>query len=442
MRSTPAFSRAKHSSPRRAKSAGSTDGAIRIGREGIANDDSEAMSPLEVEIASVVAGGDGLARPPDGQIVFVPGGLPGERVLVEITETKKGFRRAALLEVVEAASARVSPPCPHVADGCGGCDWQHVDPAAQRALKASIVADALRRIAKVDPPEIGLGPDLPATAYRTTVRVAVRDGRAGFRHRRSHDVVAVDRCLVAPPLVDELIEHGRFGVASEVTLRAGAASGERLVLFETDVDPAADDGVALPSDVFVVGPKGKGSIHEVVAGRAWRISARSFFQTRTDGAGALVDAVAAAVGPVEGRAFVDLYAGVGLFAGTVGQGARSVLAVEGSAEAGRDARHNLPGARVVVRDVNQWRPEPADVVVADPSRTGLGTQAADRVAATGAERVALVSCDAASLARDTKLLLERGFGLTSVMLVDLFPQTSHIEAVSRFDRHPGGHPAP
>ncbi|MEY2569673.1 MAG: hypothetical protein QOE63_23 [Acidimicrobiaceae bacterium] len=397
---------------------------------------------IELEITAVVAGGDGLARPPDGQIVFVTGALPGDRVRAEVTETKKGFRRARLIEVLDAAPSRVAPPCPHVADGCGGCDWQHVDPLAQRELKASIVADALRRIAKLDPPGIDLGPELPAVAYRTTVRAAVHDGRAGFRHRGSHDVVVVDRCLVAHPLVDELIERGRFGAATEVTLRAGVATGERLVLFETDVDPRTDEGIALPGDVFVVGPKGKGAIHERVGGRSWRISARSFFQTRTDGAEALVDAVRAAAGPVESKRFVDLYAGVGLFAGTVGEGARSVVAVEGSAEACRDARHNVPDAKVVGRDVNQWQPEPADVVVADPSRTGLGIQAADRIARTGADRLVLVSCDAASLARDAKLLVERGYGLSGVTLVDLFPHTSHIEAVSRFDRHPDGQPAP
>ena len=439
MRSTPAFSSARHSSPSRAKSAGSTDGAMRIGRAAIGTDDSEVVADgerLELVITDVVAGGDGLARPADNRVVFVAGALPGERVVSEVTETRKGFRRARLLEVLDASPARVAPPCPHVADGCGGCDWQHVEVGAQGALKAAVVADALRRIGKIEVPTIEPGPELPARAYRTTTRVAVRDGRAGFRHRGTHDVVAVARCLVAHPLVDELIARGRFGAATEVTLRAGVATGERLALLDTATDPQSDPGVDLPADVFVVGPKGRGAIHERVAGRSWRISARSFFQARPDGAEALVEAVRTAAGTVAGRRVIDLYAGVGLFAGAVGQDgeAATVVAVEGSAEACRDARHNLPGARVVAADVNRWRPEPADVVIADPSRAGLGKPACERIAATGAVRVVLVSCDPASLGRDAGLLGAAGYTLDWLTLVDLFPHTSHIEVVSRFRR--------
>jgi 23S rRNA (uracil1939-C5)-methyltransferase len=356
-----------------------------------------------------------------------------------VTDSKRGFARAALLEVLDPAAGRVSPPCPHVADGCGGCGWQHVDVAAQRQLKAAIVADALRHTGKLEPPDIDLGPVLDPFGHRTTVRAAVVDGRAGFRHRQSHDVVGVDRCLVAHPLIDELIQHGRFGSAAEATLRAGAATGERLAM----LDPGVDDEVDLPPDVQVVGPRDRAAIREVVAGRRWRISARSFFQTRPDGAEALVDVVrGAAADRLTGTTrLVDLYAGVGLFAGCLGSAdqAGDVVAIEGSAGAARDARHNLRdiGATVLHVDVNRWRPSAADVLIADPSRAGLGRRAVERIAATGADRVVLVSCDPAAQARDTGLLIEAGYQLTGVTLVDLFPHTSHIEAVSRFDRRRG-----
>jgi 23S rRNA (uracil1939-C5)-methyltransferase len=400
---------------------------------------------LDVVIDGVVAGGDGLAREAGGRVVFIAGALPGERVLARFTEQKKGFARAALTEVVEPSPDRVTPPCPHVADGCGGCGWQHVAPDAQRALKVDIVADALRRIGKVEVPPIDHGAPLSPIGYRTTVRVAVQDGRPAFRHARSHDLVPVERCLVAHPLIDELIAEGRFGDASEVELRCGAGTGERLAV----VHPSVDEGVVLPADVTVVGAdelrRGRRAwFHEVVGGCRWRISAGSFFQTRTDGAESLVAAVRAAVGTMP-ESMADLYCGVGLFAGLLTAG--RVIAVDSSRSAIHDARHNLDAAQrrgvtVVHADVDAWKASPVDVVVADPSRAGLGRKAAGRVAATRAGLVVLVSCDAAALGRDAGLLAAHGYRLAGVTLVDLFPHTPHLEAVSRFERHPDAPPAP
>ncbi|MGQ0616570.1 MAG: class I SAM-dependent RNA methyltransferase [Acidimicrobiia bacterium] len=390
---------------------------------------------LEVTVERVVAGGDGLAHDPEGRVVFVPGALPGERARVRVVAEKKSFARAHLVAVVEAAPERVAPPCPRVADGCGGCTWQHVDAEAQRRLKAGIVADALRRIGRVGPPPIGLGPALPAFGFRTTVRCLIEGGRAAFRHHRGHDPVVAGRCLVAHPLIDELVADGRFDGCTEVTLRCGAATGDRLVVAE----PGAA-GVRVPADVVVVagGSADHATFHDVVAGRRWRISAGSFFQTRTDGAEALVGAVRAAVGAAltAQPTVVDLYAGVGLFAGTLGPalGAGRVVAVESNPAAAADAAHNLADldATVVAADVRRWRPVRADVVVADPPRSGLGAAGADIVAATGAGRVVLVSCDPASLGRDTALLAQRGFDLVGVSLVDLFPHTAHVETVASY----------
>lgn len=388
---------------------------------------------LDVTVERVVAGGDGLGHEPSGRVVFVPGALPGERVRARAHDERKGFARAELIEVIDPSPARIAPPCPFVAAGCGGCTWQHVAPVAQQTLKAGIVADALSHIAKIDPPRIDPGPELDPFGQRTTLRVAVRDGRAGFRRRASHDIVTVEGCMVAHPLLDELIRYGRFGGASEATLRAGAATGERLALLDTE----PDDEVNLPADVVVVGPRGRGAVHEVVAGRTWRIGARSFFQSRPDGADALVSVVRETLGGQIGAEdrLVDLYSGVGLLAGTVGSAAGSIVAVEGSAPASRDAKHNLRDLpAVVIRcDVERWRPSPADVVVADPSRSGLGPRAVERISSTGASRVILVSCDPAAFARDAALLVAAGHSMVSVTLVDLFPHTPHVEIVSRFD---------
>jgi 23S rRNA (uracil1939-C5)-methyltransferase len=227
---------------------------------------------------------------------------------------------------------------------------------------------------------------------------------------------------------------------SEVVIRAGAATGERLVVAR----PAAA-GADVPPGTLLVGTDELAAgrrawIHEVVAGRRWRISAASFFQGRPDGAEALVAAVRAAVGDalVPGGRLVDLYGGVGLFAGALGAGGDGrVVVVETNRSALADARVNLtdlPGARIVASDVRRWRPSAADVVVADPSRQGLGAEAVGRIGATGATALALVSCDAAALGRDAGLLAVAGWHLESLALVDLFPHTPHVEVVTGWKR--------
>jgi 23S rRNA (uracil1939-C5)-methyltransferase len=194
----------------------------------------------------------------------------------------------------------------------------------------------------------------------------------------------------------------------------------------------------VPGDVVVVGADElqagrRAWIHEEVAGRRWRISARSFFQARPDGADALVAAVTAAAAGADGP-LVDLYAGVGLFAGSLGR--TPATAVEWSSSSVADARVNLDGTGARIRriDVTKWKPERAGLVVADPARTGLGRVGAGAVAGTHATRLVLVSCDPAALARDARVLAEAGFALTGTTLVDLFPHTTHVEAVSRFER--------
>jgi len=375
---------------------------------------------VELRTTSVAAGGEAIARDADGRVVFVAGALPDETVAVAIDETKSRFARGHVVDVVEPAVGRVAPPCSHVARGCGGCTWQHVAVDTQRALKTTIVTDALVRLGGVADPLVDAGPDLPAAGFRTTVRVAVVDGRAGFRRHHSHDVVDVDTCLVAHPRLDGLVRDGRFDGATEVTLRCGAHTGERLVL----PDPE-DAAIAVPDDVR------RDAFHEVVAGHRFRISARSFFQVRSDGADALVAAVATAATGAPPGPMVDAYGGVGLFAATVGAG-RPTTIVEWSSSSVADAKVNVPDAHVLRLDVARWRPSPAALVIADPARTGLGAKVVDRLSGTGATHLVLVSCDPASLGRDAKLLAAHGFRHDGTEVVDLFPHTPHVEAVSRF----------
>jgi 23S rRNA (uracil1939-C5)-methyltransferase len=395
-----------------------------------------------LEVTALAVGGEGLAREPSGRVVFVEGALPGERVRVAVTDERRHHARAALVEVVESAAARVIPPCEFVAAGCGGCGWQHVDPDAQRELKASMVAEALARLGGLEAPEVALGPVLPTTGYRTALRgVAGADGRFSLRRHHSHDLVAVPACLVAHPRLAEVAAKGRFPPASEVTIRVGARTGDRLVIVDLPPVLAETEAVEVPDGVRVVtgaelADGRRAWLFEVVAGVRLRVSARSFFQAGPDAAEALVAAVGEALGPCETLA--DLYAGVGLFAATVGRGAR-VMAVEASASAAADARVNLAGgdAKVVRSDVARWRARAVEAVVADPPRAGLGPRGVRAVAATRAGRIALVSCDAGALGRDTRLLREAGYAWTGSTLVDAFPHTLHVEVVSRFARVSG-----
>lgn len=397
------------------------------------------METLEITIDDVAAGGDGLGHAPDGRVVFVPSALRGERVRVRVVDDRPRMVRAELADVLDASPGRIEAACPHVAAGCGGCGWQHVSLEEQRHAKVRIAEEALRRIGRL-PGVVEHGSPLPGEGFRTTVRCLVKGGRAAFRAAGSHEPVPVDSCLVAHPGIDELIQRGRFGDAAEVTLRVGAMTGERLAVLA----PRVPDGIDLPDDVRVVGADELASgrrawFADEVAGHRFRISADSFFQTRTDGAEALVSAVRDAGAGTWGIGhLVDLYGGVGLFSAVLGHGMR-VTIVEANRAAAADARHNTRhlDATVVRVSAERWRPSTADVVVADPPRAGLGARVVETIGATAARRVALVSCDPAAFGRDARLLADVGFERRWTRTVDLFPHTPHVELISRFDRVDG-----
>jgi 23S rRNA (uracil1939-C5)-methyltransferase len=363
--------------------------------------------------------GDGIAHDSCGQVFSIPGALPGERVRVKAMARRRGIVHGKVVEVLEPSRNRVAPPCPELARGCGACQWQHIDLDAQRIYKRELIAAALALLR----PTIAL----PATGFRTTVHAAVTNGRAGFRRYRSHRVVPVDECLVAHPLLTDLIVHGHYGTATEALFRCGARTGERLVMPTprgTEID--------VPSDVRF------DHLHELAAGHEWRISARSFFQTRPDGVDALADAVSAAAAETDpsGRRALDLYSGVGVFAGVLADHGWTVTAVESDRSAVDDARTNLRRLDVssICADVTRWKPTTGDLVVADPSRAGLEKRGVDIVAATRARRVILISCDAGSLGRDAALLRKAGYALSYATPIDLFPHTFHVEVVSVYDR--------
>ena len=377
----------------------------------------------------MAAGGDAIARMDDGRVTFVTGALPGELVRADgRSRSGRDYVWAVVGEVLESTPERVEPPCPFVAAGCGGCTWQHIAVTAQVELKRAIVREALARTAHLADADVRLGPTLEPWGFRSTVRLAVDGDRLAFRAARSHRLVPVDACLVAHARIDEVIRDGRFPDADAVTLRASAATGERLAL----IKPSSATRHALVPTDLALGPTA--SIHEVVDGTRLRVGARSFFQSRPDGAAAIVRLVREAAAPIaDDGVVVDAYAGIGLFAATVAKD-RVVVCVERSASACADARANLAGtATVVARDVERWKPVPAWLVIADPPRHGLGRAAVSVLAATGAHRFVLVSCDPVALARDAALLARAGYRHRWSAIIDLFPHTPHVEIVTRFD---------
>ena len=396
------------------------------------------MSTVELRTTALAIGGEAVARDDSGRVVFVAGALPDEDVRVEVVDERKKFARGVVTEVLRPSPDRVAPPCPHVARGCGGCDWQHIALDAQHEHRRALIIEALLRQGGIEDPTVRSGPMVPATEVRTTVRgIADPRGRFAYRRRRSHDPVAVDSCLIAHPLVQELVADGRYPGAGEVQIRVGARTGERMVLVERNVEE-----VSVPDDVLVRGrsslERGQRSwIHEEAAGRLWRISAGSFFQASPEGAEALVASVQAFADRLApgGGAMADLFSGVGLFAGTVGAGRRTI-AVERSGSAVADARVNLADddVRLVKVALARWRPSPTELVVADPARSGLGADGVRAVTGTGATACVLVSCDPASLGRDAALLRGAGFEHAGTEVLDLFGHSSHIEAVSGFVR--------
>ncbi len=387
---------------------------------------SRSTSEFELVPGEFGPRGDAVAQDRDGQVVSIPGAIPGERVRVKALARRRGIVHTRVVELIEPSPNRVDPPCPEVTNGCGACQWQHIDLAAQRSYKRRIVARALELPDGTTPDLLRPTVELPDTGFRTTVHAAITKGRAGYRRYRSHRVVPVDECLVAHPLLVELIVDGEFGEATDALLRCGARTGERLVR-PTPAGAAVD----VPADVR------RDHITEIAAGREWRISAGSFFQTRADGVDALATAVIdAADGITPAGTALDLYSGVGVFAGLLAARGWTVVAVESDRTAVADARVNLRRLDVssVRGDVTRWKAPKSDLVVADPSRAGLDRRGVEVVAASGARRVVLVSCDAPSLGRDARLLRRAGYELSVATPIDLFPHTAHVEVVSVFDR--------
>lgn len=420
-----------------------------------------------------------------GKAVFVPFVLPGERVEARPVEEKRGFVRAALEKVLEASPQRVVPLCPYF-QRCGGCHYQHINYDNQLAIKRQILAETLERTARIKwQSEIYVHASPPwGYRNRTRMKVATSPFALGYYRHNSHELLPVESCPISSPLINRAItvlwEIGRRGGFTdyslfEIELFADHADARLLVeLYVKESLPKLkwDSLVAelrerLPVDaVAAFLPKEPPSAHMkpramklehlfqprpfiyavTTEGReiAYQISPGSFFQTNRFVAATLVEIVCASA---TGKLAWDLYAGVGLFAAPLARTFDRVEAVESAPESFGDLEKNAPPNVHVCRMSTAAFLEQAarspkgnrpDLVVVDPPRTGLGSNVTRKLTAIAPARLTYVSCDPATLARDLAVFLQSGYAMQQVHLVDLFPQTYHIESVVQLEKRLAG----
>jgi 23S rRNA (uracil1939-C5)-methyltransferase len=445
---------------------------------------------LSLTIDDLAFGGEGVGRA-DGYVVFVPGGLPGDRLRVRLVQVRSRFGRGVIESIEEASRQRVAAPCPHFGR-CGGCRLQHVAYDAQLTFKAKQVADALQRLGGLRDaplrPIIGADETL---GYRNKMEFTVARGRTaplvvGLHEADRYDsVLDIDRCLLQSDRMNALLTEARAffvergltvyeqetgeGLLRFLMLREGKQTGELMTNVVTSA-PAVSELAPLAerlaarapgttSVVMNVNPKkasvavgveehllgGRDHIREGMGGLTFQVSANSFFQTNTRQAERLFDLVIESTGLTGSETVFDLYSGTGAISLLLARRARWVYGIElvqaAVDDAGLNAAANgITNCTFLCGEVRFVLPSligkgvTAEVVVADPPRAGFHPKALHALITLGARRVVYVSCNPTTLARDLGELVRGGYRLEWVQPVDMFPHTPHIEAVARLER--------
>lgn len=407
----------------------------------IVNPDNKPEAAGGLEIEKWVYGGTGLGRR-EGQVTLVPFVLPGERVKIEVERAKSSLLEARAVEWEVRSPLRVEPPCAYFTR-CGGCHYQHAPYEFQAAQKVEIVREVLRRVGKVEAPEeIGLRTGEPL-GYRNRSQFHLRGAKIGYLAAGSHEHVPVDECPISAPAINEAL-----GVLKKsIKDRRWPRFVEQIELFtnghDTLVNVLETEGGRRVARGFFewlgerISGAELGAIDYKTAHGRFRVSHDSFFQVNRFLIDALVEEV---VGEMSGESALDLYAGVGLFTLPLAKRFGRVTAVESNSASVHDLQYNAAEHGVEV-EAQRMQSEQylsglgvaPSVIVADPPRSGLGKNVVKHLARVQAPALVLVSCEPATLARDVGALLGAGYRLTSLTVVDLFPQTFHVEVVARLE---------
>jgi 23S rRNA (uracil1939-C5)-methyltransferase len=379
----------------------------------------------EVRIEKWVYGGEALARP-DGRVILAPFVLPGETASVELRDGV----HADLIEVLTRAPERVAPLCP-LFTSCGGCQYQHAPYEFQIARKVEILREQLRRVGKIDYPGEIEAVSGPAYGYRNRVQLHIADGRIGYLAARSHELVAVTgECPVSSPRLNQALAMIRDRLHDPRFPKF--VHSIELFTNETEVQINALEADRPVARSFYEWCESTVALEYPTSLGTFRVSPRSFFQVNRFLIESLVEK---ALGIATGATALDLYAGVGLFALPLARRFETVTAVEAASSAARDLEVNAERAGLKIRiELNRVEDylakleQTPDFVLADPPRAGLGKSVVAHLARLAPERLTIVSCDPATLARDLAAL--PGYTIESLILVDLFPQTYHLETVA------------
>ncbi|HEX4203058.1 MAG TPA: 23S rRNA (uracil(1939)-C(5))-methyltransferase RlmD [Ktedonobacteraceae bacterium] len=447
---------------------------------------------IDVELTDLAYGGDAVGRY-EGRVLFVPGGIPGERVRVEIVEERRGHARAELLEILRPAPERVEPAYPLLTNS--GCQWQHISYPAQLTWKAHIVRQLLVRIGKQPDalvhPTIGMPEGISPWHYRNIALFTVGPrGEIGFKLSESHDIQDLTDCPLMHPALDQVYQlvrqkliayfgdalgemiqgftlRGAIGAASNsasATIIANVKAVPALLTIHARPGSLIENPQQLAQELMTVAPGIVGVIIERVGGRygracagqefltdavlghRFRISADSFFQVNLIQTSVLIEHVLAMLEPQRSDVLLDGYSGVGLFSAFLAQRAAHVISVESQPSAVMDARASaalnnqsnittLEGTLERLLSQLHYRREHVDLALVDPPRAGCHPKALQALQTMGPRTICYVSCDPSTLARDIATLCSGGhYRLVSAQPVDMFPQTYHIECVALLTR--------
>ena len=406
--------------------------------------------------------GHGVARV-NGKVFFIPYSVIGDKAWIKMVEKKKNYSIGKLIQLIEPSPWRANPPCPFFGQ-CGGCQWQHINDSVQINSKEEILKEILKRLGGLkEIPPITVTPSLQTYGYRARIQLKVKGERMGYFQERSHRVVDIDHCPIAHPLVNQIIS----------SLRKAPSSFFRMEEIEINVSPEQGKGVLILhplslhsgmkhfikeflqthpilKGIAVTGKKGLTLFGEpyltfTISSNQrgeksvlrLRTSPESFFQVNLEQNQALIRTVLEFSDVNEGERIFDLYAGVGNFTLPLAIASKEVWGVEESRAAVEDARSNAERNGIKncnfmhggVEDIlKHWDGGRPDLIILDPPRTGCKT-VLDQVVRLEPKKIVYVSCEPTTFARDLRLFSERGFHLQRLSLVDMFPQTYHIEVV-------------